>query len=288
MCVQRRCSDRDALACAAERGDARRAAHQDHDEPGGRRPQMGATPVVGAAGASAECASFLLAKMAFSVDLLRATRRVATRRCSRRPCGAEATAWRGSSRAPTWRRCRARFGERQPRLTPLVCASCGRRRSWAWFELAVRRVRAVGAAADAALLVAAVRGAAEACARLAAGRRPVLRRRERRHGIGDGGADRGQRPPSRSSSRCRPCRRTGGTPRRRPTSASSRSLAGAGGAASTSRTRATATPSSPAAGRRSRRPATPTRRTRSIRPSCRGRGPSPSGTARPSRRSRWE
>ena len=69
-----------------------------------------------------------------------------------------------------------------------------------------------------------------------------------------------------------------------PTSASSRSLAGAGGA-STSRTRATATPSSPrgaaapVAGRLLRADC-------STRRSCRGRGPSPSGTARPSRRSR--
>ena len=83
LCVQRRCGDRDALACAAERGDATACAVL-LDVARWETPVMGATPLERALQAGfVDCASFLLAKMAFSVELLKgdAKRPSLKRRC---------------------------------------------------------------------------------------------------------------------------------------------------------------------------------------------------------------
>ena len=123
MCVQRRCGDRDALACAAERGDAT-ACGVLLEVARWETPVMGATPLERALQAGfVECASFLLSKMAFSVDLLKgdAKRPSLKRRCFEaavRSQEANVLAWVLTSADVA--ALPGRFGEHPTKLTPLV------------------------------------------------------------------------------------------------------------------------------------------------------------------------
>ena len=171
LCVQRRCGDRDALACAAERGDATACAVL-LEVARWETPVMGATPLERALQAGfVDCASFLLAKMPFSVDLLKgdAKRPSLKRRCfeaavrSQRP---DALTWVLTSADVA--ALPGRFGEHPTKLTPLVyCIVRAPPLVGVVIELLECDVsEPSGPQRTPPLLVAAVRGAAEACARL--------------------------------------------------------------------------------------------------------------------------
>ena len=171
LCVQRRCGDRDALACAAERGDAT-ACGVLLEVARWETPVMGATPLERALQAGfVDCASFLLAKMAFSVDLLKgdAKRPSLKRRCF------EAAVRSQQSDVLTWvltstdvAALPGCFGEHPTKLTPLVYCIV---RAPPLVGVVIERLNCdvsepSGPQRTPPLLVAAVRGAAEACARL--------------------------------------------------------------------------------------------------------------------------
>ena len=113
----------DALACAAERGDATACAVL-LEVARWETPVMGATPLERALQAGfVDCASFLLSKMAFSVDLLKgdAKRPSLKRRCF------EAAVRSQQPKVLAWVLTSAdvavlpgRFGEHPTKLTPLV------------------------------------------------------------------------------------------------------------------------------------------------------------------------
>ena len=135
-------------------------------------PVMGATPLERALQAGfVDCASFLLAKMAFSVDLLKgdAKRPSLKRRCFEaavRSQEATVLAWvLTSADVAALPGC---FGEHPTKLTPLVYCIV---RAPPLVGVVIERLNCdvsepSGPQRTPPLLVAAVRGAAEACARL--------------------------------------------------------------------------------------------------------------------------
>jgi ankyrin repeat protein len=170
-CLQRRCDDLDVLACAAGRGDLK-ACEVLLEVARWAAPAQGATPLERALQAGAvECASILLAKVSFSVDLLKgdAKRPSLKRRCF------EAAVRSQKSEALTWVLSSSEmaslpgsFGEHPTNLTPLMYCIV---RAPPLVGVLLEHLNCdvsepSGLQKTPPLLVAAVRGSAEACFRL--------------------------------------------------------------------------------------------------------------------------